>query len=245
MRERRSPPTLRLYRWSAPTLSIGYGQDLGRDVDREACRARGIAIVRRVSGGRAVLHDAELTYSVSAPAGLAGFGDGLDAAYRGIAAGLVAALRLLGVEGASTARGRSGGGRRHPGCFAAVARHEIDVGGRKLVGSAQRRLDGGFLQHGSILIEAHGALLAQVLRGGRDADPGERMVGLAELLSPCPAPAAIAAAVAAGCAAAWGCALEAGEPGAGELEEARALEASRYRSEEWNVGRLPPAPEPR
>jgi len=60
-----SPPTLRLYRWSAPALSIGYAQDRDRDVDRDACRARGIAVLRRITGGRAVLHDAEVTYSVA------------------------------------------------------------------------------------------------------------------------------------------------------------------------------------
>jgi lipoate-protein ligase A len=247
VRERRSPPTLRLYRWSAPTLSVGCAQDLARDVDREACRARGVEIVRRISGGRAVLHDAELTYSVSAPAGLPGFGDGLDEAYRQVAAGLVAGLRLLGIEGASPSPGRCGprAAARHPACFAAGARHEIEVGGRKLVGSAQRRFDDGFLQHGSILIEGHGAPLAGLLRGGAAADPGGRMVGLAELLRPCPGPAALVAAVAAGCAAAWGCSLDAGGPEDWEVEAARGLEAGRYRSEDWTAGRLPRGPAPR
>lgn len=186
-----------------------------------------------------MLHDAELTYSVSAPAGLPGFGDGLDGCFRHVAAGLIAGLRLLGVEGAVPARGRRSppGGPRNPGCFAAAARHEIEVGGRKLVGSAQRRVEGGFLQHGSILICGHGKLLGALLRGGAP-DAGALMVGLADLLRPCPPPAAVGAAVAEGCAAAWGCTLNPGEPADGELKEAASLEAGRYRSADWNAGRL-------
>lgn len=187
-----------------------------------------------------MLHDAELTYSVSAPAGLPGFGAGLDEACGRIAAGLVAGLRLLGLDAAVPARGRRAtpGIRRHPGCFATAVRHEIEIGGRKLVGSAQRRLSGGFLQHGSILIESHGPLLGEVLRRGSAQGGRTRMIGLAELLSPCPQPAAVAGALAAGCAAAWGCSLGAGAPGPGELREARALETGRYRSEDWTSGRL-------
>ena len=70
VRQGASPPTMRLYRWSAPALSIGYTQDRERDVDRDACFARGIEVLRRITGGRAVLHDAEVTSSVSAPVGL-------------------------------------------------------------------------------------------------------------------------------------------------------------------------------
>lgn len=193
-----------------------------------------------------MLHDAELTYSVSAPAGLPGFGDGLDDAFRHVAAGLIAGLRLLGVEGAVAAHGRRAppGRPRDPGCFATAARHEIQVGGRKLVGSAQRRSDGGFLQHGSILVRSHGKELGAVLRGGA-RDAGLLMVGLAELLEPCPPPAALAAAVAAGCAAAWGCRLEPGGPAAGELDRAAALEADRYRSADWTAGGRPASPGPR
>jgi lipoate-protein ligase A len=240
VRERRSPPTLRLYGWEAPTLSLGYAQDAARDLDLAACAAAGTVVVRRATGGRAVLHDREVTYSVAVPDGTPPFGDGIDAACRAVAAGLLAGLRLLGVDAvlAPAARGVASG-PRHPGCFASASRHEILAGGRKLVGSAQRRSGGAFLQHGSILLEGHGERLARLLRpravagdgaGGRDRarDRGNgEMAGVSDLLRPCPAHARVAAAVAAGCAAAWGVRLAAGGPTAEEIAAAgiRALRA--------------------
>lgn len=236
-----SPPTLRLYRWSAPALSIGYSQDRDRDVDREACRARGIAVIRRITGGRAVLHDAEVTYSVAAPAGLPGFGAGLDEAYRMVAAGLIAGLRLLGLSVAVPSPGPRDPLRphRHAACFAATARHEIAVAGRKLVGSAQRREGGAFLQHGSILLESHAELLVRVLRGPAATKHVAGMTGLADVLPLCPVPATVVAAIVNGCAAAWDACFVPGKTGPAEVRAARALEASRYRSEDWNAGRRP------
>lgn len=236
VRARRSPPTLRLYRWSSPTLTIGYAQDRERDVDRAACRERGIAVLRRVTGGRAVLHDAELTYSVSAPAGQPGFGSGLEQAYRRIAAGLLDGLRRLGLEAALAHRGTCQPSRpsRHPGCFAATSRNEIEFDGRKLVGSAQRREGGAFLQHGSVLLESHEALLGQVLRGCRGRDGAAGMTALADLLHPCPGPEAIAAALVDGCAAVWGVRFVPGEASRAEERDSRGLESSRYLSEGWN-----------
>lgn len=207
-------------------------------MDCAACRARGIAVIRRVTGGRAVLHDAEVTYSVCAPAGLPGFGTGLDEAYRQIAAGLIAGLRQLGLEASLPSSGSRGPSRenRPAGCFASTARHEIVVGGRKLVGSAQRRRAGAFLQHGSILLQGHGALLEQTLRGPAPG-AGARMVALAELLHPGPTPQAIVDAVVGGFSDAWGASFLPGQPSGAEQAEARGLAAGRYRSEDWN-GRL-------
>ena len=235
VRARESPPTLRFYAWSAPTLSLGYAQDRDRDVDLDACRTLGIAVLRRVTGGRAVLHDHELTYSVAAPDGTPPFGAGLEPAYRAVAAGLCSGLRLLGLEATPAPRDRAGR-RRHPGCFAAPARHEIVAGGRKLVGSAQRREGGAFLQHGSILFKGHGTLLGRVVPAGADSAAGEGMVGLADLLQPCPSREETADAVAAGCAAAWGVRFRRGAPSPAEIRLARQLEADRYLSERWNAG---------
>lgn len=242
-----SPPTLRLYRWSAPTLTIGYAQDRDRDVDLDTCRDLGIAVIRRVTGGRAVLHAAEVTYSVAAPAGLPGFGTGLDAAYRQVAAGLVAGLRLLGLPAAAPAPGTRGPSRppRQAACFASTARHEIAVEGRKLIGSAQRREAGAFLQHGSILLESHAELLAQVLRCIPATGSGPRMAGLADVLPGRPVPETVVTAIVDGCATAWGVSLLPGAISPAEERAARGLEASRYRSEDWNAGRrgcLPVSP---
>lgn len=230
VKERRSPPTLRFYSWATPTLSLGYAQEPERDVDADTCRDLGVTVLRRASGGRAVLHDRELTYSVAVPSGSAPFGGGLEAAYCAVAAGLVAGLRLLGVD-ASPARGASRQARargRHPGCFAVAARHEIAVGERKLVGSAQRREEGAFLQHGSILIETHGDRLGRLLRAAGAPPPETEMVGLADLLDPCPAPAQIIRALVAGCAEAWGARFVEGHPSREELTLAAQYVAERY-----------------
>ena len=185
-----------------------------------------------------MLHDAEVTYSVSVPAGLPGFGSGLDEAYRRIAAGLVAGLRLLGLRAAVPAPGPREPSRppRQAACFAAAARHEIAVDGRKLIGSAQRREGGAFLQHGSILLESHDELLRRMLRGGRSSNDGAPMAGLARPPPRCPAPETVVAAIVAGCAAAWGVGFLPGDISPGEAQAARVLEANRYRSEAWNAG---------
>jgi lipoate-protein ligase A len=240
VRERRSQPTLRLYAWTAPALSLGYGQDAARDVDLAACAERGIPVLRRPSGGRAVLHDREVTYSVAVPAGEPPFGRGLDEAYRAVAAGLLAGLRLLGVEAALALPAPAGGRRgRHPGCFASVSRHEIVAGGRKIVGSAQRRSGGAFLQHGSILLEGHGEALAPLLRppGGKGGTAA--MAGLRELLRPCPGYPEVAAAVARGCAAAWGVRWRREEPTAEEISVARRLEDTVRRVDKAGTPGLP------
>ncbi len=140
-------PTLRLYGWSAPTISIGYHQ--GADGFPEF----GLPVVRRVTGGRAVLHCSEITYSIVAPVAHRLFSGGILSAYSGISRCILSALRDAGVnaEMAETARAPAHGNRRAGACFSSPSRHEILVNGRKMVGSAQRRFKNAFLQHGSIL----------------------------------------------------------------------------------------------
>ncbi|MCY4247918.1 MAG: lipoate--protein ligase family protein [Chloroflexi bacterium] len=144
------PPTLRLYGWQPFCLSLGYGQRLS-EVDIEALDARGWDLVRRPSGGKAILHGDELTYSLCLPLDHAlARGDVIES-YRLISAGLLAALRILGMTAqaapmaADAARAPTG-----PACFALSAHYEIAVGGRKLLGSAQLRRGGALLQHGSL-----------------------------------------------------------------------------------------------
>ena len=142
------PASLRVYRWDGPWLSLGYAQ--AADPDRlAACARAGVGVVRRTTGGRAVLHGADLTYAVAAPESW--LPAGIGPSYAWLADVLEAALRSLGVavDRAPAAQAGAPG----PGgfdCFAAPAGHELCAGGRKLVGSAQRRSGGGILQHGSI-----------------------------------------------------------------------------------------------
>jgi lipoate-protein ligase A len=142
-----APPVLRLYTWSPPALSLGRFQPES-DVDAARCAELGVEIVRRPTGGKALLHGADLTYAVALPRpeGAAGH---VDALYRTIASGLLAGLARLGVD-ASVGEERGPAG---PVCFAAAQGADLRVGTRKLCGSAQVQRGGVVLQHGSILLD--------------------------------------------------------------------------------------------
>lgn len=161
-------PVLRFYTWDPPAVSLGRFQDERTAVNHEACSSRGIDIVRRVTGGRSVLHYRELTYSVVSPSGSALFPDDVIGTYKVIAAGLLSGLRELGLDAvmASGDRRRVERTAGDPACFATPSAYELLVSGRKIVGSAQRRVAGAFLQHGSLLIEFDAALDAAVIPGG-------------------------------------------------------------------------------
>jgi len=152
---------LRLYCWDPPCLSLGRNEPALERYDREDIDRRGLATVRRPTGGRAVWHAAEVTYAVAGPADLFG---SLPTTYRAIHEMLAAALRSLGVDAAlapNTGAVSPGAGA----CFASPAGGEVVVGGRKLVGSAQVRDRGAFLQHGSILLEDGQDVVSRVTRG--------------------------------------------------------------------------------
>lgn len=165
-------PTLRLYSWSPPALSLGSRQPARGAHDPEYLRAEAIDLVRRPTGGRAVLHEHERTYAVVAALGKPPFPGGVVDTYARIARALVAALSRLGVV-AEAAPGKDG--ERDPGpagfpvCFDRPGAHEIAVGGRKLVGSAQIRRHGAFLQHGSIPIRMDAARLSRAIGVRADA----------------------------------------------------------------------------
>jgi lipoate-protein ligase A len=144
-----SLPTLRLYAWEPACLSLGYSQPLS-DVDLPRLRSRGWDLVRRSTGGRAVLHTDELTYSVIAPITEPRVAGTVLESYRRLAEALVEALRLLDLP--VEMHTPAGGGTKTPNpvCFEVPSTSEITVGGRKLVGSAQARRKQGFLQHGSL-----------------------------------------------------------------------------------------------
>ncbi|HPF34549.1 MAG TPA: lipoate--protein ligase family protein [Candidatus Krumholzibacteria bacterium] len=159
-------PVLRLYRWEPACVTYGYHQK-PEDFDAAAVAARGWHLVRRPTGGRAILHHQELTYAVVGTSPSPLFGDSLHDSYMTINRALVAFLEGLGLR-PDISEGESLAAARGAVCFESAGQHEITVGGRKVVGSAQRRRDGVFLQHGSILTgPAHADLLA-CLAGGHD-----------------------------------------------------------------------------
>lgn len=154
---------LRLYRWDPPCLSFGRNEPaLGR-YDREEIERCGLATVRRPTGGRAVWHDAEVTYAVAAPTHTFG---SLRETYNIIHATLATALRRMGVPADLARRARAGPGTLEGGaCFASPVGGEVITPAGKLVGSAQVREGEAFLQHGSILLEDGQDVVARVSRG--------------------------------------------------------------------------------
>ena len=148
-----SAPALRLYSFDPPAITIGFHQSSGAGLDIRAIERDGVDVVRRFTGGRALLHAGELTYSIVAGTGRPPFDTHLQDSYKRISEALVWALRFVGVE-ASISEGRPASGHRSLSkpCLDSVSRHEITAGGRKIVASAQRRTRNAFLQHGSILL---------------------------------------------------------------------------------------------
>jgi lipoate-protein ligase A len=143
------PPTLRFYTWDGPWLSLGYAQRSGPG-RLAACAKAGVGVVRRATGGRAVLHGGDLTYALAAPTAL--LPDGLHASYRLVAGALLAALRSLGVEAERSGLEAPGPDGDAFDCFERAAPEEVCASGRKLAGSAQRRRGAGMLQHGSLRV---------------------------------------------------------------------------------------------
>jgi lipoate-protein ligase A len=156
--EGKSPPTLRFFAWEPPCLSIGYNQ-AADDVDITRCQQAGVDLIRRPTGGRAILHTDELTYSIVAMQNEPRVTGGVVESYRRLSAGLVRGLRLLGAE---VAQAGAGHGTVAPNgqdadvsaaCFDAPSAYEVTAGGKKLVGSAQVRRKGAVLQHGSLPLQ--------------------------------------------------------------------------------------------
>jgi lipoate-protein ligase A len=198
-----SPPTLRLYGWRPPGVSLGYFQPVDDQIDQAECARRGYSLVRRPTGGRAILHDDEVTYSVTGRQSDIPGGEKVLSSYREISRGIEVALRRIGVEagmaregarvgepralrlGIPTVRGSGqpvphggsgSGGRAAPAaCFAKAARSDMTVDGRKIVGSAQARRHGAILQHGSIPLGVNVADVAAVM-----APDGRACLALAE-----------------------------------------------------------------
>ena len=170
------PPVLRLYRWRPPAVSYGYNQSLD-GFDAAAIAAAGFGLVRRPTGGRAILHADELTYAVVGASPSPLFGETLHATYTRINEALLLFLRDLGLA-ADVSGGESRDDARGLVCFKSAGRHEISVQGRKLVGSAQRRHGGAFLQHGSILAGPAHLELPRFLRPG-PGQPAPDSAGLA------------------------------------------------------------------
>ena len=179
-------PTIRFYQWCTPTLSLGYAQRSSQAVDRHYCRGAGIKVVRRLTGGRAVLHHREVTYSVVACTDIPPFCRAISETYLLLSRAIMGAYTSLGIAAELAGKGEGHRSASSPmtrsPCFYSPSRHELVYQGKKLVGSAQKRQRNSFLQHGSILLDFDPRLL--LLATGQQ--PGmklpERVTSIKEIL---------------------------------------------------------------
>lgn len=180
---------VRFYRWLRPTISLGRNQKVDRAVDVDYCRSRGIDIVHRPTGGRAVLHDDELTYAVASNDSSC-FGDTIYGNYKRVSEALCLGYTRLGVPAVLAPETRKAidlPGDGDTPCFLSPSRYELVVAGRKIVGSAQRRIRRSFLQHGSMPITVDTDVLARATGIPDKSVLEQEMAGFAEFLPARPA----------------------------------------------------------
>jgi lipoyl(octanoyl) transferase len=237
-----SPPTLRLYAWEPPCLSLGYAQAL-TDADIPALAALGWELVRRPTGGRAILHTDELTYAVIGPQEDPRLGGSVLESYHNLAQALLLALQKLGLDPQADAEPSSipGSDPQGPVCFEVPSHYEITVRQKKLVGSAQRRSKGGVLQHGSLPLSGDLARITQALYF---PDPESRRQAAARLLERAATVESIlgtriewhqaAQAFVAAFSEALNLDLEPGDLTISELARAEELVYEKYASASWN-----------
>jgi lipoyl(octanoyl) transferase len=227
--------SLRFYQWIRPTASLGYAQDAARAADLDFCRANGIDVVRRMTGGKVVLHHRELTYSL-ASSDTETFTSTLRESYKLISLALVAGLERMGLAGRLAPQSPPAYVKKMMPCFAFPARDEIEIGGRKIVGSAQKRTGASFIQHGSVPLEKDEDLLRAVAKSEGE-DQGIRMTCLSEALGR-PVPFDWAASrFAEGFAGHFGVFLEPLALSEDEDREISRIESERYGSDAWTLRR--------
>lgn len=229
-------PTLRLYHFQNPTVTFGYGQAVTDAVRETACRGLGIEYVRRITGGRALLHQDELTYSVAGPRVAASARE----TYRVVSDAIRSALQKLGVTLDPPASRDAASAPRHLPCLAVPSGHEITAGGgKKLVAGAMRSRRKAFLLHGSILWSVDTSLWRRLTRLGED-EPLPA-VGLRDLSADATfEEEELVDSLTAAFEEAWKGPSIAGDLSADEARRVSEL-AVKYRSSEWTNDRLPSA----
>ncbi|MCY3747918.1 MAG: biotin/lipoate A/B protein ligase family protein [Chloroflexi bacterium] len=227
VRDGASLPTLRFYTWRPAALSLGYGQPLAA-VDVDLALQKGLDLVRRPTGGQAILHNDELTYAVMLPRTHALAGGGVLASYERLSAGFERGFATLGLNA------RQGNWKPDPSdaegllCFASPSTHELSADGVKLMGSAQTRLGGALLQHGSIPF-THDPRIHDVLRLPRP----DTLHGLRNFLSRAPTVGALIEVLATGFTEALQVALTSGGLSADECGRRDELVRKRYACDAW------------
>ena len=237
-----SPPVLRFYRWRPATVTLGYAQSVSRDIDLEICHRAGLDVIRRSTGGRAVLHDNEVTYSVIAPSVSGLFGSSVLDSYRVISDVLQNALQRLGLQ-AQLVPGRPRGGPQGDAkavCFSAPSQYELVIDDCKVAGSAQKRHGQAFLQHGSIPLDMDLELLGKVLKTSQNAEMAGPLDKVGWLNRWAAQPLAIAdveECIITEFSRAVGSQLNDSEPTTDELHHAQQLCREKYAHPDWNMMR--------
>jgi lipoate-protein ligase A len=234
-----APPTLRFYGWQTPAVSLGHFQDAQREIDRAACRRLGIAVVRRPTGGRAVLHEDELTYAVIAGSAVPQFPADIEGTYLQISRCLQAALQEIGIAAEMKAEPRPADEPPDAACFAVPSRYELLVEGRKICGSAQMRSQGAFLQHGALLLRFDPGRTCAVLRPQGDPErQGRRLkaavTAVAEHIARDVDGKALSRIVAGACERLLGIRLSEGELTEAEQALRDRLIGAKYGRDRWN-----------
>ena len=244
---RLAPATLRLYAWEPACLSLGRAQ-LFSDVDTSLIQSAGVDLVRRITGGRAILHADELTYSITAPGAEPRVAGDIPTSYKLLSAGLLQALQLLGANATNShhATQRASAGAV---CFEVPSKYEITSGERKLIGSAQVRRRNVVLQHGTLPLTGNIARICELLPF---AGPQERTAAAERVRSrACTLATALgretswdtaAEALAAGFCRALNLVLELQPLSAQEIARAQALVQEKYATAAWNENLRPRPP---
>lgn len=236
-----SPPTLRFYAWEPPCVSIGYAQSMHEVIDLDACRRDGVTRVRRPTGGRAILHIDELTYSVTALSSEQRVQGGVVESYRRLSQGLLAGFLVLGLDVVQAEVMKEKATDLSAACFDVPSHYEITALGRKLVGSAQVRRQNAILQHGALPLTGDLARLVDYLRLSDDECTGlraelqRRAITLEDALGRKVSMMEVAQALTQGFAQALSLCLEPGQLTEQEQAMAQQLRETKYADEGWNL----------
>ena len=236
-----APPTLRVFRWVAPSISLGRFQSVEREILRDVCEQQGVELVRRPTGGRAVYHRDEFTYSIILSKRF-GVPSGIVASYAYLAQGLQAALTLLGISSELSDERVN----KHPSaaCFASSTQADLTSGGFKLIGSAQVWKDDALLQQGSLPLDDRAAEFFDLLRFPDAAAREEALAAYRQKTTPLHtfAPHAswddVARAFQTGFSTALHNDFVEGELSASEWALAHRLAEEKYRNLEWRKERV-------
>jgi lipoate---protein ligase len=222
MSRRESPPTIRVYRWEKPAITIGYFQILHEEVYEDECRMEGIPVIRRISGGGAVLHEHEITYSITLPLRSKTSGGKMLDSFRDLCEPVIKALQKQSLQAS----------------YRPIS--DIVVGNRKVSGCAQARKQGALLQHGAILLELEEKKLLRFLKLDKDASPGIGCLKdfLGDLVRTDDFIDTLTRDMIASFQSAWGIGITYETFSESELQRAYQIEQELFANHEWNENRV-------